>query len=272
MIGFALSTALQVAAHTSGVPHAPVYGPPSPGVDLRQELRDIQWRKGEQLKLISQAYEPKTIALTFDDGPHPYKTSQLLRLLKDLDIKATFFVVGKMVDKSPNLVRAEIAQGHEVGNHTYDHVNLDTVGPAQLAFEYRACSDAIQRATGYRPRFCRPPGGRFNTEVLKAASDEGMWTVLWTDDPGDFARPDPKVLVERIDRQMKNGGILLLHDGIPQTIDILPEVVRQLRLRGYKFVTCSELLAQKVKSQGFATQKSPPNKSLATVLRRRPAK
>jgi peptidoglycan/xylan/chitin deacetylase (PgdA/CDA1 family) len=168
----------------------------------------------------------------------------LLAELKKLDVKATFFVVGKMVDRYPDLVRQEMAQGHEVGNHTYNHLNLDKLTAPEVDLEYKNCSDAIQRATGFRPRFCRPPGGRFDTDVLRAATDEGMWTVLWTDDPGDFARPDPKVLVERLDNQLKDGGILLLHDGIPQTMQVLPEVVQELRKRGYKFVTCSELLMQ----------------------------
>lgn len=255
MTGLALTLGLQLALRFSGLPpiHAPRF--PDPGVDLKQELHDIQWNK--DLKLISHSYEPKTIALTFDDGPHGDRTLQLLIELKRLDVKATFFVVGKMVDKYPWLVREEFANGNEIANHTYNHLNLDRLTGAQVAAEYKNCSDAIQRAIGFRPRFCRPPGGRFDTEVLQAASDEGMWTVLWTDDPGDFARPDPKVLVERIDSQMKDGGILLLHDGIPQTLEVLPEVIRELKKRGYRFVTCSQLLAQKERQITTLAHKAP---------------
>jgi peptidoglycan/xylan/chitin deacetylase (PgdA/CDA1 family) len=242
MTGLALALAFQFAPHSRLA--APAH---DPGVDIRQELGGIHYG-GESLKLIDRAYEPKAIALTFDDGPHGTLTTQLLAELKKLDVKATFFVVGKMVDRYPDLVRQEMAQGHEVGNHTYNHLNLDKLTTPQVDLEYKNCSDAIQRATGFRPRFCRPPGGRFDTEVLRAATDEGMWTVLWTDDPGDFARPDPKVLVERLDNQLKDGGILLLHDGIPQTMQVLPEVVQELRKRGYRFVTCSELLAQRARA------------------------
>lgn len=245
MTGLAISLALQLAARPTGTPPFHVPFTHVPGVDLKQELRSIQWSKSDKLKVIADSYQPKTIALTFDDGPHGARTMQLLALLRQLDVKATFFVVGKMVVRNPWLVREEIAEGHEVGNHTFNHPNLDQLTEAQISQEYRACSDAIQWATGTRPKFCRPPGGRFDTDVLKAATDEGLWTVLWTDDPGDFAKPDPKVLIERIDYQMKNGGILLLHDGVPQTMHILPVLVEGLRRRGYHFVTCSQLLQQR---------------------------
>lgn len=243
MVGIALTLALEVAAQFVGLPLARVPIFPEPGVDLRAELRLIGALR-EDGKVIVGAPERKTIALTFDDGPHPKTTPRLLRELDALDVKASFFVVGKMVDKYPWLARAEVAAGHDVGNHTYDHVNLNNLTEPQIESEYRAANDAIERATGTRPRFCRPPGGRFDSDAIRAAEDEGLWTVLWTDDPGDFARPDPKLLVDRIDRQMKSGGILLLHDGIPQTMDILPQLVKELRSRGYRFVTCSELLAE----------------------------
>lgn len=212
-----------------------------PGVDLKAEISALRRAPGD-LRLIENTVEPKTIALTFDDGPHPTKTPTLLALLRRLHVHATFFVVGKMAQRYPDLVREEVAEGHEVGNHTFHHLNLDKLTVAQVRQEFRQCSDAIEAATGARPRFCRPPGGRFDPQVVEAATREGMWTVLWTDDPGDFARPDPKLLVARIDRQVRNGGILLLHDGIPQTMKILPSLISELRKRGYRFETCSEIL------------------------------
>jgi len=262
MTGLALALALQSAIDK---------GIKNPGVDLRQELHGIQFPRGNSLMLLDHAYAPKTIALTFDDGPHGDKTIQLLGVLKQLDVRATFFVVGKMVDRAPWLVREEIALGNEVGNHTYDHLNLDSLTWPEIALEYKRCSDAIERAAGIRPKFCRPPGGRFDTDVLKAAEDEGMWTVLWTDDPGDFALPDPKVLVDRLDRQLKNGGILLLHDGIQETIQVLPQVVQELRKRGYRFVTCSELLADRNRSALYARRAS-DRRQVRVSIERKPAR
>lgn len=229
------------------------------GVNLKQEIRLVHSMGSDaSLKLLVQSPEPKTIALTFDDGPHPAWTPRLLQILKQIDVKATFFVVGKMVEKNPWLVRDEVAAGHDVGNHTYHHYNLDLLREVQIEREYKACSDAVQRATGIRPIFCRPPGGRFDCDVVKAAASQRLWTVLWTDDPGDFARPDVRTLTERIDHQMKNGGILLLHDGIPQTLQILPNLVAQLRARGYRFVTCSQLLIEQQRLYAKATRRHKP--------------
>src|SRR5258707_469759 len=129
MTAVALTVALQLAARLASTRAL--------GVDLRQELRNVQGKE-QQLKLISHGYEPKTIALTFDDGPHAGKTESLLKLLKQLDLKATFFVVGKMVDRNPDLVRQELAEGHEVWNHTYNHPNLDNLTEPQVAQEYQA--------------------------------------------------------------------------------------------------------------------------------------
>lgn len=225
------------------------------GVNLRQEIRLVRaLGSPSSLRLLTQSPEPKTIALTFDDGPHKAWTPKLLATLQALDVKATFFVVGKMVEKAPWLVREEAALGHDIGNHTYHHYNLDLLSEIQIEREYKACSDAVQRATGVRPIFCRPPGGRFDCDVVKAAENQKLWTVLWTDDPGDFARPSAATLVDRIDHQMKQGGILLLHDGIPQTIEILPELVARLRAKGYRFVTCSQLLAEQSRTYAKASR------------------
>lgn len=192
-------------------------------------------------KIIHGDLAQKTIALTFDDGPHYKFTPQLLKTLADLHVKATFFVVGKMVEKHPELVRMEAEAGHEVGNHTFSHVTLTKISPEDVMTEYRACNDLIQGITGSAPRFCRPPGGDYNQEVIEAASNLGMTTTLWTDDPADFDRPSDVVLLQRTLDNATNGGIILLHDGIPQTLRVLPTLVNTLRSRGYRFVTMTQL-------------------------------
>jgi peptidoglycan/xylan/chitin deacetylase (PgdA/CDA1 family) len=192
-------------------------------------------------KLIRGNPALKTVALTFDDGPHPKTTPALLDLLKKSNVKATFFVVGEMAEKHPELVRREVADGHLVANHTFHHVNLTRVPEEQVLTEWQACNDVLRSITGRPVRFCRPPGGDYDSTVINAAQAAGLTTVLWTDDPGDYASPGDQVLDKRIYRSISNGGIILLHDGIQQTLDVLPQIIRTLKREGYRFVTVDEM-------------------------------
>lgn len=192
-------------------------------------------------KIIRGNVNRKEIALTFDDGPHAVYTLKLLKILKQLHTPATFFVVGKQVEKFPTLVQLEVIEGHEVGDHTYDHVNLTQLSPDLVEYEIDRCDRAIKRVTGSSVRFIRPPGGDYNPAVLAAACRRGYVTALWTDDPGDWARVPGGVILQRSLDRLENGAILLLHDGIPETLDILPQLINEARARGYKFVTLSQL-------------------------------
>lgn len=181
------------------------------------------------------------IALTFDDGPHPVYTLQLLNILRRMHTPATFFVVGEQVEKNPGLVRLEVAEGNEVGDHTYDHVNLTLIPPELVAYEVSHCDAVITKATGAPVRFFRPPGGEYNGEVLREVAGHGYITTLWTDDPGDFLKLTPAVIEKRTLAHLENGAIILLHDGIPETLEALPGIIAAARQRGYQFVTVSRL-------------------------------
>jgi peptidoglycan-N-acetylglucosamine deacetylase len=195
-------------------------------------------------KLARGNTKKKQIALTFDDGPHALYTSQLLAILAKEKVKATFFVVGEKADQSPNLVLAEQAAGHSIGNHTYHHVNLTKILEADVATEIKACGESVQRITGQTPHLFRPPGGDYDTGVATASEALGYTIVLWTDDPGDYASPGDKLIVQRTLKTVSNGGILLLHDGIQETIDVLPQIISTLKKRGYQFVTIDEMMKQ----------------------------
>jgi len=211
----------------------------SPG-ELRAQ-DEAELRMGlKYLKLIKGDPTCKMIALTFDDGPHPEWTLRLLDVLRQNQVKATFFVVGKMVDRYPDLIRAEISDGHQIANHTYHHLNLSNLSDEEVDQEYRMCDDSVFRATGIHMKYCRPPGGQYDHDVIKATERLGLTTVLWTDDPGDYAKPGDSVLEKRLNH-IHNGSIVLLHDGIQQTIDILPDLIKALRKKGYRFVTVDEL-------------------------------
>lgn len=184
----------------------------------------------------------KVVTLTFDDGPHPRFTPRLLKVLAENRTKATFFVVGEMVEKYPAMARAIVAEGHEIANHTFSHVNLSKLPEYLVRVEYRAASDVIQKTTGKRPRYARPPGGQLNTGVLQAATAEGMTTVLWNVDPGDYANPGQAVLQRNIQRTLSNGAIFLLHDGAVEMLDLLPGLIRNLRQTGWQITSLSDIV------------------------------
>jgi len=184
------------------------------------------------------------LALTFDDGPHPASTLQLLDILRRTHTPATFFLVGEQVQKYPGLVRLEVAEGNEVANHTYDHVNLTVIPPELVAYEVQRCDAALEKATGAPVRFFRPPGGEYNGEVLREVAKHGFITTLWTNDPGDFSRLPASVIEKRTLAHLENGGIILLHDGIPETLEALPAIIAGARRRGFQFVTVSRLTHQ----------------------------
>lgn len=184
----------------------------------------------------------REIALTIDDGPHPAYTPKLLQILNTNGVPATFFVVGERAEQYPELVRAEIAGGHEVGNHTYDHVSLIKIPPDYIDTEIKACGDVLTRITGHPPHLFRPPGGEYNLAVSEAAEALGYRIVLYSDDPGDYADPGTQVIETRTLDTISNGGIILLHDGSAQTLLILPQIIQRLKARGFRFVTVDQLL------------------------------
>ena len=183
----------------------------------------------------------KEVALTFDDGPHPVWTPRLLDLLKSLDVHATFFYVGKMVDRYPDLVARAVIDGHEVANHTYDHISLRHMNEHQAFDELTDGANAIKRITGYAPRFFRPPGGFLSAAATKAAEAMHITPVMWTNNSKDFAYPPAWLLEYRLLKGDMKGAILLCHDGIPTTLQVLPDVVNRLKAQGYQFVTASEM-------------------------------
>ena len=236
----------QVQASKSMLPSA-FYNSPSfpenykPYVTLLAKDQYEQERGLKFNKIIRGDIRKQRIALTFDDGPHPMYTLQLLDILRRTHTPATFFVVGKQVEKNPTLVQLEVAEGHEIGNHTYDHVNLTLIPPELIGYELDQCDVELKKVTGSSARFFRPPGGDYNGDVVREASRRGYITTLWTNDPGDFSKPPAEIILKRTLDHLENGAIILMHDGIPQTMQILPALIAEAHRRGYVFVTMSQL-------------------------------
>lgn len=211
------------------------------------EARD-EWEQEHHIlfpKLVRGNPHIKTIALTFDDGPHPVFTQELMAILKAENVTATFFVIGEHVDAHPDLVQQAAAQGIEIANHTYHHLRLPTIPVPDIAYELKQGALAIERAIGYSTRLYRPPGGEYDQDVINTTRELDYIMVLWTDDPGDYADPGTGVIEKRVIRDVSDGGILLLHDGAAQTVTILPNLIKKLKKRGFRFVTCSEMARER---------------------------
>ena len=189
----------------------------------------------------------KEVALTFDDGPHREYTPQILKILKRYNVKATFFIVGRMAEMNKDLVIAQHRDGHLIGNHTYHHVNLTTISENEARVEWVACNEVVREIVGIAPRFCRPPGGNYDDTVRISAMKSGLVTVLWTEDPGDYEEPGGPEIESRIFYSICNGGIILLHDGVQQTINVLPSIIERLHDEGYTFVTADEMYRKRKK-------------------------
>lgn len=176
------------------------------------------------------------LALTFDDGPHGEVTYNLLRLLKKNNVTATFFVVGKMTLTRKQMLNQMVSEGHEIANHSFSHPNLANLDLLDILTEYKATQIAVQEITGKQPRYCRPPGGRMDDKTLRAASALGLTTVYWNSNPGDYKFDDPNQILMRLRQTRQNGSIILLHSGLPQTVEALSVFIPESIELGFDFV------------------------------------
>jgi peptidoglycan/xylan/chitin deacetylase (PgdA/CDA1 family) len=183
------------------------------------------------------------LAMTFDDGPHPSLTPKLLDILKQRNIKCTFFVIGKNAQMYPNIIRRMIAEGHEVANHTWTHCSLTSRSDAQIRTELKQSEDALVSVANYRPHLIRPPYGAINDRIKNLMFSEfGYSNIMWSVDPQDWRRPGVSVVTNRLVSGAHPGAIMLAHDIHPPTIQAMPSMFDQLLAKGYQFVTVSQLM------------------------------
>jgi peptidoglycan/xylan/chitin deacetylase (PgdA/CDA1 family) len=215
---------------------------PAAQMSRRQEMSsgEIVWKANTDLKVV---------ALTFDDGPDVKYTPAVLKLARDKGLRLTFFVVGKEAHAHPELVRQEVAEGHAVGNHTWDHPALPGKTLADDISEIERCEDEIEAITGERPHLFRPPKGQWDGETFLAASELGYQIVLWSAAVGHHVVQQPEAMAQRIIETVRPGAIILAHDGDAthrldrtRVMKSLPLLVQGLQEKGYRFVTVTELL------------------------------
>jgi chitin deacetylase len=215
--------------------------------------------RGKIVTQVQLGAQEKAIALTFDDGPWPDTTFQVLNILRQNNIKATFFWIGRNLKKYPDIGRQVVAEGHAIGNHTWHHWYFH-MNPATAAAEIENTSKLIYQTTGVQTFLFRPPGGFMHNGLVAYARSKNYGIMMWNSEPGEF-RPRNTVAgyVKNVVKMATPGGIVLLHDVHPKTVLALPQIIAGLRQRGYRFVTIPQLLemqAQAPKSKPKVEQVS----------------
>jgi peptidoglycan/xylan/chitin deacetylase (PgdA/CDA1 family) len=177
------------------------------------------------------------IALTFDDGPSPEYTPEILKALSANDAKATFFVLGSQAEQHPDILKQIAESGNEIGNHSYSHLDLTKLEEPALDYQVLTTQEIVKRETGKVPVLLRPPYGSFNEAVKKF----GMPIILWSIDTLDWQSKNPDVIHNRVLSNVKDGDIIIMHDIYKSSAEAVSRIIPELKRKGYQLVTVSEL-------------------------------
>ena len=190
-------------------------------------------------KIAGEEDVAKKIALTFDDGPHPRYTEQLLDGLKERNVVATFFVTGENAQNYPNIIRREQEEGHLIGNHTYSHIQLTSGNRETFREELVKTNEILENITGEKVSFVRPPYGSWDKSFEKELN---MFPVLWNIDPLGWCSHNAECIAAKVVENAGDGDIILMHDYYDTSVTAALEVVDVLQKRGFQFVTVEEIL------------------------------
>ena len=193
-----------------------------------------------QTGAVQQA-DRKKIALTFDDGPHPDYTPEMLDVLKEKNVKATFFLLGQQVEKYPDIVKRISEEGHLIGNHSYKHEQLSKLSSIQACSQVNRTNELIQAITGEYPEYLRPPFGDWKDDL---DGDVNMIEVLWDVDTLDWSSKNKSKIIKKVVTNVQEGDIILMHDSYESTVSATAELIDILQKDGYQFVTVDELILE----------------------------
>jgi peptidoglycan-N-acetylglucosamine deacetylase len=254
-LGFFGMVSLAMAEDTPGASPSPSPTPASSPEASTGASKPATW--------FSVNVDGPYIAMTFDDGPSPETTPRLLDILKQRNIKATFFMIGQNAERNPAIVKRILAEGHEIGNHSWTHPQLSKLSDDRVTEEINKTQNAIKDASGYTPVLMRPPYGAITARQKDWIEKQfGLSVIIWSVDPFDWKRPGSSVIEQRILAGARPGAIVLSHDIHKQTVDAMPATLDALAAKGFKFVTVSQLIAMnKPKSSPTPSPQSRPSGS-----------
>lgn len=204
---------------------------------ITQHYEEVETCGGEAGDAVLMEQGRKKVALTFDDGPDEKITRKVLKVLKEKKVPATFFCVGEKIEKNKKVLKQIINEGHEIGNHTYTHCDLCTITQERQVEEVMKTSEIINKVTGQETIWLRPPFGKIKKGTL---SDDYIY-VGWTVDTLDWCSNSVESITRRVEKQLHEGGIILMHDQYQNTLLSLPYIIDWVRQQGYEFVTLGEL-------------------------------
>ena len=199
---------------------------------------------GRELPIYSVETEEKKVALSFDAAWGNEDTQTILDILKEKNIKVTFFMTGEWVEKYPEDVKKICEAGHDLANHSENHKNMSQLSDADCQSELMKAHQKVKQITGVDMNLFRPPYGDYDNEVIKNAKACGYYTIQWDVDSLDWKDYGVENIVETVTqhKNLQNGSIILMHNGAKYTADALPKVIEGLKEKGYEIVPVSELI------------------------------
>lgn len=209
------------------------------GFRVRMEKEDQKVLAGANA--VEAGIETRRIALTFDDGPHPYYTDLLLDGLAERGVKVTFFLLGENIEGREDVIRRMSEEGHLIGNHTFYHVDINSLSMEEACAEIRDTSEAIRAITGQQVEYVRPPYGNWNKELECQVM---MIPVFWTLDTLDWKVKNTDRIVWEVLEDVEENDVILMHDSYRTTVEAALRIVDELQKKGYEFVTADELILE----------------------------
>lgn len=188
--------------------------------------------------------DKKQVAISFDAAWGNEETGQLLDILDKYKVKATFFLVGDWVDKFPDDVKTIAAKGHDVGNHSDTHPHMPQLTDDKAAAEITACNEKIEKLTGHCPTLFRPPYGDYDNMVVNTVKSMGMYCVQWDVDSLDWKDPTPEQMTKTVLNKVKDGSIVLMHNGAKNTPAALPSIIEGIKAKGFEIVLIKDLIPE----------------------------